>query len=357
MIIFIYGTTAEAIKIAPIARRLDEQGIPYQQWLTLQHTTALLKALPSLGLPAPDRLIANGNRGEPLRSSSDVLRWLWQITKWIRTNVGPLRKSLPSNTVIVVHGDTLTTVVGAYIARRLKVECAHIEAGLRSGNWRHPFPEELDRRVVGRLATIHYTPSLEATSNLGSRKNVVHTHGNTVLDAVLDHKEQAGEDPDPFGVVLLHRFELISNLQLLEETISTLAAQSPVPLKLMVDAYSEQALQEAVAKFGAGKLTPQSKLEHEDFVNLIKSAQFVVTDSGGIQAETALIGVPTLIHRKTTEQAEGIGSNIVLSEWKMGKLASFLIDFKSYRRPINRPEHSPSDVIVGDLVARGFAAH
>jgi UDP-N-acetylglucosamine 2-epimerase (non-hydrolysing) len=355
LIIFIYGTTAEAIKIAPIARRLTEQGIAYQQWLTLQHTTALLNSLPSLGLQEPDRIIANGNGGEPLRSVKDVIRWLFQIWTWMRKNAGSLRSSLPSNTVIVVHGDTLTTVVGAYIARRLKVDCAHVEAGLRSGNWRHPFPEELDRRMVGKLASIHYTPSEEATTNLKSRDDVVFTHGNTALDAVLDQGDYVPDNSDKFGVVLLHRFELISNQPLLEETISTLAMESPFPLRLMVDAYSEQALKEAVAKFGQGKLTAQPKLRHQEFVGLLQSAQFVVTDSGGIQAEAALIGVPTLIHRKTTEQAEGLGRNIVLSEWKTERFADFLRHFEDLRRPADKPEHSPSDIIVEDLVARGFS--
>ncbi|TFC19197.1 hypothetical protein E3O19_03420 [Cryobacterium algoritolerans] len=355
MIIFIYGTTAEAIKIAPIARRLAERGIAYQQWLTLQHTTALLQVLPTLGLEEPDLLIANGNNGEPLRSSKDVIRWLFQIWKWLRKNAKSLRSTLPSDTVIVVHGDTLTTVVGAYIAKRLKVDCAHVEAGLRSGNWRHPFPEELDRRIVGTMATIHYTPSLESTENLSSKPNVVFTHGNTVIDAVLDQGDFISEESEKFGVVLLHRFELISNQQLLEQTISTLATESPYPIKLMVDAYSEHALTGAVAKFGLGTLTAQPKLRHQEFIGMIRRAQFIVTDSGGIQAEAALIGVPTLIHRKTTEQAEGLGRNIVLSEWKTERLTEFLKNSEGFRKHLQRPAHSPSDVIVDDLIARGYA--
>ncbi|MGO4691579.1 UDP-N-acetylglucosamine 2-epimerase [Glaciibacter sp. 2TAF33] len=355
MIIFIFGTTAEAIKVAPIARRLQERHIPYQLWLTMQHTTALRNILPELGLRMPDRLIADGRNGQPLRGFADVAHWLWQILRWLRRNGRGLRQSLPSNTVIVVHGDTLTSVVGALIARRLKVQCAHVEAGLRSGNWRHPFPEELDRRIVGALASIHYTPSEEATNNLAAKRNVVHTEGNTVIDAVLDQGDDAGSNGEKFGVVLLHRFEFISNQPLVEETVSILAATSPYPLKLIVDAYSEHAVKEAALSHGKGRLTPQPKLSHQEFVGLMKGAEFIVTDSGGIQAETALLGVPTLIHRKTTEQGEGLGANIVLSEWKSERLSAFLKNFGSYRRPIQRPEHSPSDIVVNDLVARGFA--
>jgi len=355
MIIFLYGTTAEAIKVAPVIRRLEAQGIRYEQWVTMQHTDSLAAILPVLGLPEPDRIIANGNKGRPLTSVRDVFGWLWEIRRWMRREVKKLRLELPPNTVIVVHGDTLTTVVGAWLARKLGVESAHIEAGLRSGDWRHPFPEELDRRIVGKLASIHYPPSEEAIRHLNGARNVVPTHGNTVLDAVIDQGHAASDSSEPFGIVLLHRFEFISNLPLVKETVAALAANSPVPLRLMMDAYSEGALADAVREVGDGKFDPQPKLDHPEFIGLLKSAAFVVTDSGGIQAETALLGVPTLIHRKATEQHEGIGENIVLSEWKVERLVDFVSHYANYRRPMSKPGVSPSDVIVGDLIARGFA--
>jgi UDP-N-acetylglucosamine 2-epimerase (non-hydrolysing) len=355
VIIFIFGTTAEAIKLAPIARRLEERGIPYESWLTLQHTDSLRKILRELGFQQPTRIIADGNKGQPIKSKLDVLAWLSTVARWIAKNTRPLRKSLPPGSIIVVHGDTLTTVIGAYVAKRLRIPSAHVEAGLRSGNWRHPFPEELDRRMVGRLATIHYTPSEEATEHLVNRKNVVHTHGNTVIDAVLDQGDAASPDAVPFGVVLLHRFEFISNPQLVDETFATLAAESPYPLRLIVDAYSAQGLQETIAKHGGDKLQAQPKLRHQQFVGLLRSAQFIITDSGGIQAEAALLGIPTLVHRMTTEQREGLGRNIVLSEWKRERLSEFLRDFANYRQEISRPVKSPSDTIVEDLVARGYA--
>jgi len=356
MIVFIYGTTAEAIKIAPVARRLLARGIPFEQWLTMQHTDSLREILPTLGLPNADRIIANGRNGQPLKGIRDVPVWLAEVSRWMRNNVRTLRRELPKNTVIVVHGDTMTTVIGAWIARRLGVASAHIEAGLRSGNWRHPFPEELDRRIVGKLATIHYPPSQEAASHLAKKVNVVPTEGNTVIDAVLDQGDDATRTGEPFGVVLLHRFEFISNPQLVDDTVKTLVENSPIQLRLMLDAYSEGALAESLRTHDRGKFEPQPKLRHQQFIGLLRSAEFIVTDSGGIQAEAALLGVPTLIHRKATEQAEGVGRNIVLSEWRQERLAAFLRDYASYRSSQQLPTTSPSDVIVDDLVARGFAA-
>lgn len=355
MIIFIYGTTAEAIKLAPIARRLDDRGIAYEHWLTKQHTTALTKLLPSLGLHEPERIIADGVNGEPLRGSRDAVRWLLSIRRWLKENRKHLRSSLPRNSVIVVHGDTMTSVVGAYIARRLGVACAHVEAGLRSGNWRHPFPEELDRRIVGRMATVHYTPSQEATRNLRGRRNVVHTHGNTALDAVLDHSHGPTVDASPYGVVLLHRFEFLNNPALVESTLSTLAEHSPVPLKFFVDAYANEVLAAVLPRLSGSVIEVTQKQPHEEFVSTLRGAEFIVTDSGGIQAEAALLGIPTLIHRRATEQREGLGENIVLSEWRLPSVAEFLKNYETFARPLVVPEHSPSDIIVADLVIRGYA--
>ncbi|KNY07437.1 UDP-N-acetylglucosamine 2-epimerase [Microbacterium sp. GCS4] len=357
MIVFIYGTTAEAIKLAPIMRRLDARGIRYEHWLTMQHTEALRKILPQLGLREPDRIIADGNRGKPLRRATDVIGWGWQAFRWIEKHRSELKRSLPSNTVVVVHGDTMTSVVGAYIARRLRVPSAHVEAGLRSGNWRHPFPEELDRRIVGRMASVHYTPSEIATANLRGRENVVETHGNTVIDAVLDHDEVEREAGQRYALALLHRFEFISNEQLVQETIGALIKHSPVPIRLLVDAYNSETLERVLASAHAGdRVVIESKKSHSEFVILLKHAEFVVTDSGGVQEEAALLGIPTLVHRVATERQDGVGRNVVLSGWDLDAVRAFLEDPDHHRFPAGRPPISPSDIVVEDLIARGFGS-
>lgn len=355
MIIFVYGTTAEAIKLAPIVRRLNERGIPHQHWLTFQHTEALRKLMPVLGLPQPDLVIADGARGKPLRTRGDVLIWLGSVSWWTLRNLFTLRKTLPKNSVLIVHGDTMTSVVGAILAKLIGKPSAHVEAGLRSGNWRHPFPEELDRRIVGGLAQVHYTPSPEATQNLKGKSGIVFTHGNTVIDAVLDGQKSVSKNPSQTGVVLLHRFEFISNKEFVEQTLSVLTQRSPVPLSFVVDVYSRDNIENALNNFPEAGHKVVSKLAHQDFVELLGNAAFVVTDSGGIQEETALIGVPTIVHRVATERQEGIGRNVLLSGWDLDVLGEFLVDHDNYRKPQLKPEQSPSDIIVEDLINRGFA--
>lgn len=356
MIVFIYGTTAEAIKLAPIARRLDAQGIPYEHWVTQQHTEALRVAITQLGLRAPDRVIADGWRGKPLKTPLQMLGWMFDVAGWTIRNARRLRRSLPAGSVVLVHGDTVTTVLGTFIGRILGVPVAHVEAGLRSGDWRHPFPEELDRRIVGRLAKIHYAPSAEAVANLAGRANVVATHGNTVVDAVRDAaKEQGQGGAEAYGLVLLHRFEFISNPTLVRDTLLALEQDSPLPLRVVVDSYSRETMEETIATLGLTKFSIMAKQEHGEFVDTLRSAAFIVTDSGGVQEEAAVFGLPTLIHRKATERSEGLGSSAVLSLWDERILRDFLASTDSYRRGDADHVESPSDVIVEDLVARGLA--
>jgi UDP-N-acetylglucosamine 2-epimerase (non-hydrolysing) len=354
VIVFIYGTTAEAIKIAPVARRLTALGVPYEHWITQQHTDSLRRAIPELGLTPPDRVIANGSRGKPLKSPIQMVGWMWDVGWWALRNTRAIRRSLPAHSVVVVHGDTMTTVLGTFIGRMLRVPVAHVEAGLRSGNWRHPFPEELDRRIVGRFADIHYVPTEEAAANLAHRRNVVLTHGNTVKDAVRDAAGAEDREVEEYGLVLLHRYEFISNPTMVRETLRTLDDDSPFRLRLIVDSYSRGAIEQTISEMGLTKFDIIDKLEHGAFVSVLRSASFIVTDSGGIQQEAAVFGVPTLVHRKVSESHEGLGSSAVLSGWDQQVLRDFLSQAQQYRIANVDPGPSPSDIIVTDLTERGF---
>jgi UDP-N-acetylglucosamine 2-epimerase (non-hydrolysing) len=357
VIVFVYGTTAEAIKLAPIARRLADRGVAYEQWLTLQQADTVLSALPALQLPAPDEILANGRGGRPLAGPADVLLWLGRIVGWVLRHGWSARRRLRARgrAVLVVHGDTMTSVVGAVLARVLGADCAHVEAGLRSGDWRHPFPEEIDRRIVGRLADVHYAPSDAAVSALAGRRNVVATGENTVVDAVLDQALVAGQDTaDPYGLVLLHRFEFLTAPALVQDTLDALVRAAPHRMVLVADDQARAALGPRLDALPSDRFTVTDKVPHATFTGLLVGASFVVTDSGGVQEETALLGVPTLIHRKATERRDGLGDNAVLSNWDVAALETFLKGSESYRRAPKTPTTSPSDIVVKDLLTRGY---
>jgi UDP-N-acetylglucosamine 2-epimerase (non-hydrolysing) len=364
VIAFVYGTTAELIKIAPIHARLVELGVQPLHWCTAQQAGELPSAAEHLGMPAPDVLIANGVDGRSLRTTTDAVRWLGTVLANSAVRHRELRRSLRADgrsPFVLVHGDTLTTLLGAALGRTLGATVGHVEAGLRSFDLRNPFPEELDRVVTARLARVHYAPSEDAVHNLRKvRGAVVATGGNTVRDSLHlvpeDYAVSVGPLPAEYGLVSLHRMELIHDVERFSATMQTLAAQSEsVPLLQVVDPLTHQQL---VAQ-GLGRLHDGErfrglgKLDYFDFIGVLRNASFVVTDSGGLQEECAGLGVPCLVHRLKTERSDGIGENALLSGFDLDVLRSFLDDPLRYRTLPTRDDASPSDVIVADLVRRG----
>ena len=255
----------------------------------------------------------------------------------------------------------MTTVLGAAMGRTLGVTVAHIEAGLRSFDLRHPFPEELNRRIASRLTHIHYAPGAWAASNL-RRKEVVDTGSNTIRDSLAlvgDDRPLPAVLPDePFGVVSLHRFELLKSRQALAETLGVLAASAKRTPLLFVDHPVTAA---AIERFQLESIFDESRfrrvprLPFFDFVQVERRSAFVVTDSGGSQEECFYLDRPCLVHRLRTERREGLGENVVLSGMQAEALRTFLDSPHAYRRRSDLPETSPSDVIVTDLERRSIA--
>ncbi len=364
MIAFVYGTTAELIKIAPVHARLVELGVRPLLWCTSQQAGELPSAAEHLGMPAPDVLIANGVDGRSLRTTTDAVRWLGSVLATAATHHRDLRRSLRADghtPFVLVHGDTLTTLLGAALGRSLGATVGHVEAGLRSHDLRNPFPEELDRVLTARLARVHYAPSDEAVHNLRKvRGDVVATGGNTVRDSLHlvphDHALGLGPLPAEYGLVSLHRMELIHDAERFRSTMHALAEHSRrVPLLQVVDPLTRQQLEaHGLERLHDGEgFRSLGKLDYFDFIGVLRGASFVVTDSGGLQEECAGLGVPCLVHRLKTERSDGMGENAVLSEFDMGVLGSFLDDPLRYRTPRHSDAASPSDVVVADLVRRG----
>jgi UDP-N-acetylglucosamine 2-epimerase (non-hydrolysing) len=363
MIAFVYGTTAELIKIAPIDARLRAMGARPLHWCTYQQAGELPSAAEHLGMPRPDVVLAHGSSGRSLETPSDAAQWLMTLLSTsIREHVD-LRRALRSDgrePFVLVHGDTLTTLLGALLGRSLGATVAHVEAGLRSFDLRNPFPEELDRVLTARIARVHYAPSDEAVHNLRKvRGSVVPTYGNTVRDSlhlVPDGDRPISESlPEVYGLVSLHRMELIHDAARFAATMETLAAHSKdVPLLQIVDPVTRQQLDaNGLGVLHDGhRFRDLAKLEYFDFVAVLRNASFVITDSGGLQEECAGLGIPCLVHRLKTERQDGIGHNAVLSGFDLSVLRSFLRDPDQYRTTSPRGGPSPSDVIVDDLARR-----
>ena len=361
-IVFIAGTTAELIKIAPVMVELDNRGIPYRLWSTAQHIDGVSRTLADLGIRPPDRYLVSGRNRTNIARSSQVPGWFLNIAGNVARNFSSLRKEVGDG-IVLVHGDTFTTAIGALVGRLLGVKVGHIEAGLRSGSIKSPFPEELNRRLVGHLATVDFAPTDRELGNLeqlrrvrDGKAEVVVTGANTVVDAL---RAARGKDvdipqlPERFGLVTLHRFELVQSKVEFASIVHKLKEFSrSLPLVFVVG-HSER---ERLTALGLddvfdSQMSRIDKRSYAEFLPILMRAQLVVTDSGGLQEECAALGIPCAVHRQRTERYQGIGENVVLTGLKIPVLEDFLAHWEDYRRPSQIDRYHPSRIIadwIGD---------
>jgi UDP-N-acetylglucosamine 2-epimerase (non-hydrolysing) len=361
VILVVFGTTGELIKLAPVLLALDDRESAYLLTTTGQQVEQIPQFLEQFGLRPPDVWLAHGANGRDLRVNGDIPGWLRTVARSFRRERQRFRTALrqePTRPLVLVHGDTMTTVLGATMGRTLRAPVAHIESGLRSYDLRNPFPEELNRKLASALARIHYAPGAWAASNV--RGEVVDTGSNTIRDSLA--LVPPGEPPiplpaEPFGVVSLHRFELINNRRLLTETIGALVdAAQRTPLLFIGHPVTVAALDRFALRgaFDENRLVLVPRLRFFDFIQVERRSAFVITDSGGSQEECYYLDIPCLVHRVRTERREGLGENAVLSELRVESLRDFLADPGRHRRRSEPPAASPSRVIVDDLAWRGF---
>jgi UDP-N-acetylglucosamine 2-epimerase (non-hydrolysing) len=353
VIIFVYGTTAELIKLSPIMRLLQERNLLFESWCTGQQFEELDSSIEALGMGDVDHWIAKGFRSHSLTNILQVPFWLLTCTGWFLRHRRKLQQRFSDKTVIfVVHGDTMTTVVGALIGRLLGLQVAHVEAGLRSNDWRNPFPEEIDRIIAAKLCSIHFAPDEKAVENLKDSSGVIiNTSGNTAMDALKIRVDHSRTIPHELhGLVLLHRSEFLRDSDLVKETFSFIMRLA-VSTKMIVvaDALSSASLQKT-GIMASLKATPNlqvlDKQSHQAFVDLLLNSKFVVTDSGGVQEECATLGIPCFIHRRATERSDGIGKNCVLTLMDVGTLEKSISEVDNFRSTLEVDSVSPSKIIV-----------
>jgi UDP-N-acetylglucosamine 2-epimerase (non-hydrolysing) len=364
MICVIYGTTGEIIKLAPVLRLLKERQIEYLSVTTAQQVEQIPELLQLLALPQPDLWLARGRTDRDLRTMADVPGWLTSVARNFRRKRARLKQRLHGGAgkpLVLVQGDTMTTVIGALIGRNLGAIVAHIESGLRSWDLLNPFPEELDRRMSSRLAHILYAPGNWPASNL-HHGIVVNTGSNTIrdsLDLVGNAVDSSIELPSQsFGLISLHRFELLRNHRLLAETLELLAEHAQHQPMLFIEhpvtvaAIERRRLESILERPGFHRVP---RLPFLRFIPLLRRSACIVTDSGGNQEETFYLDIPCLVHRKRTERREGLGENVVISGHDLASVREFLRDPGRFHRKSPLPAGSPSKLIVDDLIDRGFA--
>lgn len=309
-ILIVIGTRPEAVKLAPVVLALRRRGgRDVLVCCSGQHRELLHGALASFGID-PDISLDVMVPGQSLAA---LHARLFAAFGEMLARVQPA--------TVVIQGDTATVAIAAWAAFLARIEVVHVEAGLRSGDKWHPFPEEVNRRITGVLADWHFAPTTLAAAALraeGVEGARIVLAGNTAVDAVLVLKDRLSTHgslrratlDDPLMVVTIHRRENFGEgLRGVCRAIRELAAQRP-RLRVIVPLHPNPEAGSMVrAELGhIAAVDLREALDYESFVSLLLQATLVLSDSGGIQEEGPSLGLPVLVARSVTERPEGIAA-------------------------------------------------
>ena len=308
-ILSIFGTRPEAIKMAPVVRELEKtKGIDSYVCVTAQHREMLDQVLTLFNIkPDMDLNLMRPNQT------------LAELTAAVFTNLDPVLEDIQPDWVLV-QGDTTTVMAAALNAYYRRIRIGHVEAGLRTHNKWHPFPEEVNRRVAGVTADLHFAPTKWSRRNLlkeGVPEESIHVTGNPVIDALYYVAEEetptmvadliSGLESRRLVLVTAHRRENFGEpLKNICAALKSIAARGDV--EIVYPVHLNPNVQKPVHRLlgNIRNITLLPPLEYLSLVHLMKKSSLILTDSGGIQEEAPAFGVPVLVLREVTERPEGV---------------------------------------------------
>jgi UDP-N-acetylglucosamine 2-epimerase (non-hydrolysing) len=315
-VLVVFGTRPEAIKLFPVvaALKADARFI-CKVCVSAQHRGMLDQVLEIAGI-VPDHDL-------------DVMKpdqSLDALTAVLLTGLGQVMDAEKPDRVIV-QGDTATAMCGALAAYYRKIPVDHVEAGLRSGNIYHPWPEEVNRKIIGSMASLHFAPT-DVSREALLRENVdparVHVTGNTVIDALHWVSARIAADPAMvsglaevearfagkriIGVTSHRRENFGDGMENIAEAIRQIAARSDVAVVFPVHLNPNVRKVMNTALAGLDNVALLEPLDYPHFARLLGLAEIMLTDSGGVQEEAPALGKPVLVMRETTERPEGVAA-------------------------------------------------
>lgn len=320
-ILSVFGTRPEAIKMAPLALALaGDPRFDSKVCVTGQHREMLDQVLELFQIK-PDFDL---NIMKPGQDLTDITTGILQGMKGVFAQFKP--------DMVLVHGDTATTLAAALASYYHQIPIGHVEAGLRTGNLYSPWPEEGNRKLTGALTKLHFAPTETAKINLlheGITEDQIVVTGNTVIDALLDVVNKLRQDnlqqarfSEQFGflasdrrIVLVtgHRRESFGGgFERICQALADTARTFP-DVDIVYPVHLNPNVREPVNRIlsGMNNVHLIEPLEYLPFVYLMNRAHIILTDSGGIQEEAPSLGKPVLVMRDTTERPEAVAAGTV----------------------------------------------
>lgn len=313
-ILTVFGTRPEAIKLFPLVHALEQdERFVSRVCVSAQHRQMLDQVLEITGI-SPDYDLDLMTDGQSLD----------ELTARALTNIGAVLDEARPDWV-VVQGDTTTVLAGALAAYYRKIPVCHVEAGLRSGDIHHPWPEEVNRRVVGTFAALHCAPTETAAGALRAENtdpDAIHVTGNTVIDALHWVTQRISEKPELadglaeletrfadkriIGMTSHRRENFGEGMRAIADAVKRLAAREDVAVIFPVHLNPNVREVMNAELAGLDNVALIEPLDYPHFARLLDISYLMLTDSGGVQEEAPALGKPVLVMRETTERPEGI---------------------------------------------------
>lgn len=356
-IYFFIGTNAEYIKLAPVIKELKKRKVKFKI-ITSGQNMIRFKDLANFTGEITPYINFKGKKNK----SSPFHFFFWSVTTFFRCLI-TLRKEFKNcnkkNTYFIIHGDTVTSTMGALIGFIYRLNIVHVEAGYRSFNFLEPFPEEICRTINNHLADLLFSPTDWAKDNLKGKKGIkISTKYNTIMEILLwaayrKKKKESTLKEKNYYLLILHRQEhvifkkewtkkimdfVIKNA---DKNLTCLVLNHPLTTNIINSLHLGQRAKNI-------KTIPQ--LPYPDFISLLKNAEFIASDGASFQQETYYMGKPLLILRDFTEQTEGLNHNAKMYENNEKLMKNFLKNYKKLQRPPISYKTPPSKIVVDYLL-------
>ena len=372
-ILVIFGTRPEAIKLFPVIRALAAvPALTIRTCVTAQHR-GLLDQVLAIADIAPDIDLDLMEPGQTLD----------RLTARLLIGLGEVMDAEAPD-MVVVQGDTATAMTGALAAYYRKIPVAHVEAGLRSGDIYHPWPEEVNRRIVAPIAALHFAPtetSAEALRRETIAPHTIHVTGNTVIDALHWTRAKVAANAELAAgldgiaarfagrrivLVTTHRRENFGDgMASIARAIGRIAARSDVAVLFPVHPNPNvvSVMDEILGdRENVARIEP---LDYPHFARALAMADIVLTDSGGVQEEAPALGKPVLVMRETTERPEGVAAGTAKligtdEDRIVSEIFTLLDDTAAYAAMARA--HNPfgdgrAAARIAEIIAKGFPSH
>jgi UDP-N-acetylglucosamine 2-epimerase (non-hydrolysing) len=344
---FWIGTEAELIKVFPIMLEMEKRNLAFNVISTGQNDILKSKLLNLFSGKLDIQLLSHGPKR---KSSVGLLLWFIQTFFISLVQVPRAKKQ-----ILFIHGDTVSTLMGAIVGWIKGFKIAHVEAGLRSFNFWKPFPEEIDRVISSKFVDYHFCPNDEAVTNLKDTSGEkINTRYNTLFDSLNAFKKQnraqAHSQQKDYFVFVLHRQENLFDDEFVKSVIQLVLEKcQTIHCKFILHEPTKNKLAQLglLSSVENNKnITTYPRMPYFDFMEILVNAKFLVSDGGSNQEESFYLGLPCLIMRTETERSEGLKSNVILERKNIDKIRAFFDNYTQYKKEIILSEAYPSAIIV-----------